>query len=174
MSTENKNLYYLHELQDYKVAANYPDIRGWKVFDRDNRVLGKVDGLLVNKYAERVVYLDVEVDEAMLKDAFDTFKLSTGAGAHGFINSEGEDHIIIPIGMVRLDEEEKKAVTPDLDYDTFSTTKWFSKDSDITRQYDLEIFNSYVPELRTEGRSRDKSDIDNSDVFLNRKETTGL
>jgi hypothetical protein len=33
------------------------------VKDANNRIIGKVDHLLVNKTAERVVYLDVEVDK---------------------------------------------------------------------------------------------------------------
>ncbi len=59
----NKHLFYLNELSDYKVASDDPDVRGWKVKDSDNRVIGKVDNLLVNKNTERVVYLDVVLDK---------------------------------------------------------------------------------------------------------------
>jgi hypothetical protein len=67
MTDKNKNLYYLHELSDYKVADDYADVRDWEVIDADKRTIGKVDGLLVNKDAERVVYLDVEVDTSLIE-----------------------------------------------------------------------------------------------------------
>ncbi|MDQ6890962.1 MAG: PRC-barrel domain-containing protein [Bacteroidota bacterium] len=68
MADKNKNLYYLHELSGYKVADDYPDVRDWKVEDANGRLVGKVDGLLVNKTAERVVYLDVEVDKSIIEE----------------------------------------------------------------------------------------------------------
>ena len=52
MTEQTKHLYYITELSDYKIANGYPDIRGWDVKDIDNRVIGKVDNLLVNKAAE--------------------------------------------------------------------------------------------------------------------------
>ena len=103
----DKNLYYLHELSDYKVDSDYPDVRGWKVKDADNKTVGKVDNLLVNKSTERVVYLDVEVDESLLGEDTKTLAASAGEGVHGFINKEGEDHLIIPIGLAGLNEDEK-------------------------------------------------------------------
>jgi hypothetical protein len=38
------------------------------VKDANNRIIGKVDHLLVNKTAERVVYLDVEVDTTVIEE----------------------------------------------------------------------------------------------------------
>ncbi len=64
MTEKNKDLYNLHDLSGYKVAEDYADVRDWEVIDVDKRTIGKVDGLLVSKQAERVVYLDVEVDKS--------------------------------------------------------------------------------------------------------------
>ena len=150
MSTENKNLYYLKELSGYKIANDYSDVRGWQVIDADNRVIGKVDGLLVNMHAERVLYLDVEVDEGILRNGFGTSKISANNGVHGFLNSEEENHIIIPIGMVRLDESERKVISSDINDQTFRTIKRFGKSTDITREYERDMFNSYVPDAKTE------------------------
>jgi hypothetical protein len=66
MTDTNKNLFNLDELSDYKAAENYNDVRGWDVKDANNRIIGKVNHLLVNKIAERVVYLDVEVDTTVI------------------------------------------------------------------------------------------------------------
>ena len=69
MENKNRNLYRLDELSDYKIASNYSDIRGWKIVDADNRTIGKIDNLWVNKDMQRVVYLDVNVDKALIEDS---------------------------------------------------------------------------------------------------------
>jgi hypothetical protein len=43
------------------------------VKDANNRIIGKVDHLLVNKTAERVVYLDVEVDTTVIEEGHETY-----------------------------------------------------------------------------------------------------
>lgn len=79
MKNEEKHLYNLDELSDYKVASDDPDVRSWEVRDADNRVIGKVDNLLVNKTARRVVYLDVEVDNTIIDAKHDPlWKTRTG------------------------------------------------------------------------------------------------
>jgi hypothetical protein len=45
----------------------------WDVKDANNRIIGKVDHLLVNKTAERVVYLDVEVDTTVIEEGHETY-----------------------------------------------------------------------------------------------------
>lgn len=49
---KNRSLFYLDELSDYKVKSGDPDVRGWHVKDKDQRVIGKVENLLVNKNTE--------------------------------------------------------------------------------------------------------------------------
>ena len=105
---KNKNLYYLHQLSDYKVANDYADVRDWEVIDANNRTIGKVDGLLVSKEAESVVYLGVEVDASLIEAGHETYAAPANKGVHEFLNEEGENHLIVPIGMVTLDEENKK------------------------------------------------------------------
>ena len=69
----------LNQLSGYKVADGEPDIRGWDVVAGDGRRLGKVDDLLVDTQANKVRYVDVDVD--------------------------GDDrHVTVPIGYARLEE----------------------------------------------------------------------
>lgn len=142
---KNKNLLYLHDLSGYKVADDYPDVRGWEVKDADNRTVGKVDGLLVNKEAERVVYLDVEVDEDVIEAGHETYASKASDGVHEFLNEDGESHLIVPIGIVDLDEENKTAHAPQINYETFAKTSRFSKGTDLDRAYELLVFNNYFP-----------------------------
>lgn len=165
MSDNNKrNLYYLDELSDYKVASDDCDVRGWKVKDADNRTIGKVDDLLVNKKAERVVYLDVDVDKSLLEDGDDAHEIPAVDGAYGFMNKDGNNHLIIPIGMVRLDEENEIVVADGIDYRTFAKIKRFSKGAVIEPNYELSVYRHYVSDNTID------DGIFADDTFYNRKE----
>jgi hypothetical protein len=127
MTDTNKNLFNLDELSDYKVSENYSDVRGWNVKDANNRNIGKVDHLLLNKTAERVVYLDVEVETTVIEKGHETYDNNVSAGVHEFLNKEGEDHLIIPIGMANIDEKNKLVHAYQIDSSTFANTKRFKK-----------------------------------------------
>jgi hypothetical protein len=90
MTDTNKKSFNLDELSGYKVAENYNDVLGWDVKDANNRIIGKVDHLLVNKTAERVVYLDVEVDTTVIEEGHETYDNRVSAGVHDFLNKEGK------------------------------------------------------------------------------------
>lgn len=139
----DKHLFYLNELSDYKVASDDPDIRGWKVKDIDNRVIGKVDNLLVNKQTERVVYLDVEVDKSIIEEDHNPYRSSASEGVHEFINEEGENHIIIPIGLVKLNEDENFVYTDKVNHKTFAETKRIKKGANVNREYEEVVLESY-------------------------------
>lgn len=143
MAEDKKNLYYLHELSDYKVASQDSDVRGWDVKDADNRVVGKVENLLVNRRKDKVVYLDVEVDKTIIDANHDPYGRPNNNQVHEFINSEGENHIIIPIGLVRLNEEQKYIYTETINHQTFAETKRFEKGRDVDREYETVVLESY-------------------------------
>jgi len=143
MTDTNKNLYNLDELSDYKVTENYSDVRGWDVKDANNRTIGKVDHLLVNKTAERVVYLDVEVDTTLIEEGYNTYQDRVSTGVHEFLNKEGENHLIIPIGMAVIDEKNKLVNTSQIDSSTFAKTKRFRKGDVIDFGYELNVIRHY-------------------------------
>lgn len=144
MDTKNKKLFYLDELSDYTIDDGYPDVRGWKVTDVDGRNIGKVDNLLVNKVSERVVYLDVEVDESIIDVNHKPYSsASENDGVHEFLNEDGENHLIIPIGLVTLDEDDEEVLTDKVNYQTFAETKRIKRKSPINRQYESHVLGSY-------------------------------
>lgn len=163
MTDNNKNLYELGELSDYKVAADYSDVRGWDVIDNQNRNIGKVEHLLVSKKAERVVYLDVEVDKNVIEDGYNTFQLPAIDGVHGFVNKDGDDHLIIPIGMVQLDEDKKKVHSNQIDYTTFAKAKRYNKVDVIEPDYELILLRHYIGDTTIDSIKFD-------DEFYKRKE----
>ncbi len=143
MTNTNRNLFNLDELSGYKVAENYNDVRGWDVKDANNRIIGKVDHLLVNKIAERVVYLDVEVDETLIEEGFNTYQNRANSGVHEFLNKDGENHLIIPIGMASIDEKNKLVNTNKIDSSTFAKTKRFRKGDVLDFRYELNLVRHY-------------------------------
>lgn len=139
----NKTLYYLDELSDYKIANDYSDVRGWDVIDANSRNIGKVDNLLVNKNTERVVYLDIEVDDSMIEKGHDPYQTPVSEGVHEFLDKEGENHLIVPVGLVTLDENNKRVVTNKIDYSTFASAKRFRKGDDINFAYEVNTVRHY-------------------------------
>lgn len=146
MKTDEKysNLYYLEELDDYKVADSDKDVRGWTVRDSNGKIIGEVDNLIVNKNTERVVYLSVEVEESIILAEIKPFTINEDDDEiENFINEDDENHLIIPIGMVKLDLDNKIVFTPKIEYDTFAETKRFKYGDPLYRDYEEEVYNSY-------------------------------
>lgn len=139
----NGNLHYLSELSDYTVSDDDKDVRGWEVRDASGGKIGTVDDLLVNKDIERVVYLDVEADESILDNDSEIYD-DPASGPHEYINEDGEKHLIIPIGMAHLDQENEWVTTTDIDRDTFARTKRIKKGSSIDRTYETGVIETYT------------------------------
>jgi len=144
MGKVEKKLYNLDELTDYKVASDDPDVTNWEVRDADNRVIGKVDNLIVNKRAMRVVYLDVEVDRSIIDENHDPYGRPEHVDIKEFINKDGENHVIIPIGMATLDVDHKIVRTAGINHRTFSETKRFGPTYNIDREYENSVLRSYT------------------------------
>lgn len=163
MTEKKKHLYYLNELSDFKVDSDDPDVRGWKVKDVDNRVVGKVDNLLVSKEKKRVVYLDVEVDKSIIDANHDPYGKPASGDVHEFMNKDGENHLILPIGLARLNRDEKYVYTDSIDHRTFAETKRKEKGADVDRDYEVVVLESY-------NRDRDRENLDEAD-YRGREET---
>ncbi|MFC6861068.1 PRC-barrel domain-containing protein [Zunongwangia atlantica] len=148
MKTKEKHLYSLNELGDYKIAKNDHDIRGWEVRDRDAKSIGRVDNLLANKDLGKVVYVDVEVHQSIIDKNHDPFSANNDSGFKEFINKDGENHIIIPIGLIYIHPEEKYVHTNSLDYNTFAETKRYRTGEPISRNYEEQILSSYKANYR--------------------------
>jgi len=143
MTVTNKNLFNPDELSGYKVAENYNDVRGWDVKDANNRIIGKVDHLLVNKIAERAVYLDVEVDTTLIEEGYNTYQNRVSAGVHELFNNEVENHLILPIGMAMINEKNKLVNTNPIDSSTFDKAKRFKIGDVIDFDYELSTIHHY-------------------------------
>ena len=147
MKTDEKHLYDLNELSDYKISEGYADIRGWDVMDIDNRVIGKVDNLLANKEAQRVVYIDVEVDQSIIDSTYDPYSSNGNKDLKEFINKDGENHIIIPIGLLDVNSDLKHVYTHTVNHRTFTNTKRYRKGDNVNRAYEIQVLDTYSKQI---------------------------
>lgn len=163
---KDKKLYRLDELTDYKVASDYSDVTGWKIVDADNRTIGKIDNLWVNKDMQRVVYLDVKVDKALIEDnrseVHDAIAYDNG---REFMYKEGDSHLIIPIGSVNINKDTKIVMANSIGYDTFRKTGRYNTQHNFDRNYERSVLRSYYDD--EEFRSGSDSD---DDTFYSRRE----
>ncbi|UZO79804.1 PRC-barrel domain-containing protein [Aquimarina sp. ERC-38] len=143
---KEKNLYYLEELPDYQVASDDSDVRGWQVFDRDSKSIGTVTNLLVNINTEKVVYLDVEVDPTIIEANHKPYATPSSEGVHEFLNKDGENHIIIPIGMADLDTKSELVKCNYITHHTFAETKRKTKTETVYRDYEIAVMDTYKKE----------------------------
>ena len=77
----------LHDLPDFEMADDSPDVRGWTVRGSEGHSLGTVYELIVDPEALKVRYLDIELDAR-------------------FGRPEAERHILLPIGVAALDDDD--------------------------------------------------------------------
>lgn len=133
MIDNNRNLFYLNELPDYKISPNDCDVRGWEVIDSYCHVIGKVESLLVNKQSERVVYLEVELDKTLL----DNYNTSGDALCTGVDKSikDGSVYIVLPVGMVNLNEEKMQVISTQICCHNIGKTRVLSKGYHIDPDY---------------------------------------
>src|SRR5690606_38223121 len=103
----------------------------------------EVDRLLVNKQTERVVYLDIEVDKSVIEEGHEPFE-SKSDGVHEFINKEGDTHLIIPIGMVDLDEKNKIVRSTEITFATFAKTPRYDRNTQVMPDYEHRVLRSYI------------------------------
>ncbi|MBE8725954.1 PRC-barrel domain-containing protein [Flavobacterium hungaricum] len=169
MENKDRNLYRLDELSDYKIASNYSDVRGWKIVDADNRTIGKIDNLWVNKDMQRVVYLDVNVDKGLIEDSRnEVHDVIANDNAREFVYKDGDSHIIIPIGSVSINKDTKIVMANSIGYNTFRKTSRYNAQHNFDREYERRVLDSYYPD--SESRLRSESD---DDSFYNRREFDG-
>ena len=144
MGTQEKQLYYLSDLKDYKVDSSYADVRNWSVKDSALRNIGIVKNLLVNKQTERVVYLDVEVDSSIIDAKHDPYGGPANSAIREFINEDGQNHVILPIGLVDINRDEQYVFTESIDHTTFAKTKRIKPNTPIERDYETAVLDSYA------------------------------
>ncbi len=135
MSPDEKRLepglYRLSELKDYEVADRDPDVRGWKVLSVDQKLIGKVNELIVDLDAMKVRYLDVNIDKEI-----------SDAGTN-------DRHLLIPIGAAELDKRDDMVKLNDIETVTLLKLPAYQGGS-ISRDYERSLRKSFNPRYEPE------------------------
>lgn len=99
-TSENNRTTYLEELSNsnFEVADYQSDITGWEIIDSEGNEIGEVEDLIFDSNARKVRYIvaSLDLDEGSGTDATD-IRL-----------------VLIPIGIVELDEDEDEVIVPDV------------------------------------------------------------
>lgn len=117
----------LGDLDDFELAPNFPDPRGWNVVSPDGNKIGKVHDLIVDTGAMRTRYLDVELDKKALR-----------------LNADRE--VLIPVGAALLDPNADNVMLEALSVTQIAALPAFMH-QDITRAYEDKL----LPEFQKTG-----------------------
>lgn len=97
---DNHRTTYLERLKgsDFEIADHQPDITGWKITDKMGSALGEVEDLIFDSDARKVRYVvaSLEVDGRLVTDT-----------------QEASQLVLIPIGIVDLDENDDEVIVPE-------------------------------------------------------------
>lgn len=119
MADELDRVVPLDELDDFAVAEGDPDVRGWDVLSADGQKIGEVDNLLIDTAAMKVRYLEVDLDDEVVRDG-------------------AERHILVPIGYARLHEEDDQVLVDSLNRaDVMALPEY--RQEPLTREYEASV-----------------------------------
>lgn len=116
---EDRHLFRLGELDDYKVAGDDPDVRGWTIFGKDHREIGVINELIVDPDREKVRYLDVVPSKNRPDDIKD-------------------HHLLIPIGLARLDREDDRVIVDEIDRNLLNSYPVY-RSQEVTREHEYAV-----------------------------------
>lgn len=125
----------LSDLDDFHVAEGEPDVRGWDVMASDGQRIGEVEELLIDTTADKVRYLDVDVDSNVL-------------------NAQENRHILIPIGYARLDEENNRVMVDELDTTRLAALPVYDR-SPLTAESEASLREGFDGARLTRSEERD-------------------
>jgi hypothetical protein len=112
----------LDDLDDFRVAGDDPDPRGWEVVAADGGRIGEVDDLLVDTGAMKVRYLDVGVGDG--------------------VGTEPDRHVLVPIGYARLDRDHDRVIVSGLSSASLRAIPTY-RHGPITRGFETDVRESY-------------------------------
>ncbi|MGH7504196.1 MAG: PRC-barrel domain-containing protein [Longimicrobiales bacterium] len=131
VGTRRARLRRLSELDDYEVADDDPDPRGWDVQSADGRSIGRVDELIVEPAAMKARYLDVELDASALE-------------------LDGNRHVLIPVGFAELDPDDDRVKLNTVRSSDLATLP--AHTGAIERSYEDTLNERYAGGLTSENR----------------------
>lgn len=113
----------LGDLDNFEIAKNIPDPRGWDVMTSDGSKIGKVHELIVDTNVRRTRYIDVSLDRKAL-------------------NLDNDRDVLIPIGDAQLDSSADEVVIGGLTPKQLAGLPEFNH-VEITREYESTLLPKF-------------------------------
>jgi sporulation protein YlmC with PRC-barrel domain len=135
----------LGDLDNFEIAKNIPDPRGWDVMTADGSKIGKVHELIVDTGARRARYIDVSLDRKAL-------------------SLDKDRDVLIPIGDAQLDSAADEVVIDKLTARQLADLPEF-KHVEITREYEASV----LPNFGTAPITTSETDFYNARHFDEKK-----
>lgn len=118
---ENNRTTYLEELSgsDFEVADHQPDITGWEIVDSLGNEIGEVDDLIFDSNARKVRYIvaSLDLDERL---------------------------VLIPIGIVDLDEDDDEVIVPEVSPTFLATLPTYTPGKIISPAEELAVRYAFL------------------------------
>ena len=146
--TTHQRLFYLHDLPDFKVHHDDPDVRGWKLKLDSGDVIGTVDNLIVDKALRKVRYLEIKTEEAFATTYRDRATY-LDRDFHDGRKAGVDELVIVPVGMIRLDYDSKTCVASGVTADYFGQAPRYRRGSTLRPRYEIETLHYYDNEHPT-------------------------
>ncbi|HVF38995.1 MAG TPA: PRC-barrel domain-containing protein [Gemmatimonadaceae bacterium] len=134
----------LGSLDDFEVAEDFPDPRGWDVMLTDGQRIGEVRELMVDTNALRTRYLEVSLDQ----DA---------------ANVPDSRNVLIPVGSARLDDDKDQVVLDGIDAARLASLPAFDQ-SQFNQDYEQSVVSSFGTEP-TAGATTGNEDFYRNESF---------
>ena len=141
--TVNSKLQFLEDLEDYQVHHDDIDPRNYSVNLASGETIGEVEGLLADVAAKRVRYVEVELED-------DIIKRHTG-GRY----TEKDRHALIPAGLVDIDTATNSVTLLGVSLDQFVDYPRFERQHGYTTGYEIDT-NDYLADFHEYGNKYDR------------------
>lgn len=149
-----RHLARLGDLNDYEVADDDPDVRGWDVVDQQGMSMGRVDELIVDQEALKVRYLAVKLDPSA---------------------AATQPYRLIPIGLATLDELEDVVILNNMNTQSLLNCPVYDG-KNITREFErrLLVTSGITPQTQQTSNPRgfyDEAHFDQDRFYRNRRQS---
>lgn len=111
MSTTHHNLRYLNQDDKFTVHHDDPDIREWDIHTPEGAEIGEVENLIFDPVTKKVRYAVVELEDDLYENKDRTWREKFNNGLNDFFGNDDDKHILIPIGLIRVDRDKKRVYT---------------------------------------------------------------
>ncbi len=139
---DHQRLFYLHDLENFKVHHDDTDIRGWKVKLSTGEVIGNVENLIVDKAARKVRYIEVTDDKA-LRAKYKDQGYYLDKDSNRVHDANTDSHFMVPIAMARLDHSDNEVYVEGVSMPRVGGIPRYRRGSELKPRYEIETLNYY-------------------------------